>query len=59
MMSSRFFESSILQVDGLDQSIDALAFMEIPNSKEIKKYLYTTGLYKLLIELLQLQQYLH
>jgi hypothetical protein len=43
MISSRFFESSILQVDGLDQSIDAVAFEEIPNSKAIKKYLFTTG----------------
>ena len=59
MISSRFLESSILQVDGLDQSIDAVAFEEIPTSKAIKKYLFTTGLYKLLIVLLQLQQYLH
>jgi hypothetical protein len=43
MISSRFFESSILQVDGLDQSIDAKVFEEIPNSKAIKKYLFTTG----------------
>ena len=38
MISSRFFESSILQVDGLDQSIDPVAFEEIPNIKAIKKY---------------------
>ena len=43
IISSRFFESSILQDDGLDQSIDAVAFIEIPNSKAVKKYLFTTG----------------
>ena len=43
MISSRFFKSSILQVDELDQSIDPVAFEEIPNSKAIKKYLFTTG----------------
>jgi hypothetical protein len=43
MISSRFFEFSTLQVDGLDQSIDALIFKEIPNRKATKKYLFTTG----------------